>query len=398
MLLNVDRTTRLLKEAGVDGLVSSTLENNYYLSGVWFLGQELFPLDGEAYVVTTADQPAGGTIACSIGGADEALAANEQVTDVVTWGTFYREYDGNAPLDPDEQRIHQLTQAHDYGSTSIDALVSALTAQGLASATVAVDERGPKADLLGTLAERLPDARFVPAAGLFRRIRSVKTPGEVDRLVATLRVTEQAMRDTFAAITEGVTERELKLVWEKSVIAQGAHPKFCLVKFGRSMALGQIPAGDTTLARGDAIFFDLGCDLEGYKSDIGRIATLGDPDPTLRAQFDAIRAGQQAAIDAMRPGALAKDVFATAVAAVQAAGLPDYRRHHVGHGIGIETYDVPIITPNDDTPLEPGMVFEVETPLYVLGQGGAFIEDTVVIGEDGAQILTELDRDIIVVD
>jgi Xaa-Pro aminopeptidase len=69
----------------------------------------------------------------------------------------------------------------------------------------------------------------------------------------------------------------------------------------------------------------------------------------------------------------------------------------VGHGIGIETYDLPILTPSTEIPLEAGMIFEVETPYYEFGLGGAFIEDTVLVTEGEARILTTLDRDLIVV-
>jgi Xaa-Pro aminopeptidase len=100
----------------------------------------------------------------------------------------------------------------------------------------------------------------------------------------------------------------------------------------------------------------------------------------------------------MRPGVVAKDVFNTAVQTVIEAGIPTYQRQHVGHGIGVEYYDLPVLTPDSDTVLEAGMVFEVETPYYRLGVGGAFIEDTVVVTETGAEIITTLSRDLIVLD
>lgn len=398
MLLNIDRSRQLLREEGFDGVISSTVENNYYLSGVWFQGQELFPHDGESYVVATTDRPEAGTVVTSIGGADEALTAYETVRDVITFGTFFRQISPGVALDADEQRVRDITEAHEVGRNSVEALVLALEQQGLDTGALAVDERGPNHDLIDRLTDRLPRARFKPGSGLLRRIRSVKTAGEVERLVATLRVTEQAFRAATDAFKEGVTERQLKAVWDQSVLAQGARPVFCLVRFGRGIALGQVPAGDTPLQKGGFAFFDMGCDVAGYKSDIGRIVSLGDPDEELQRQFDAIKAGQQAAIDLMAPGAVTKDVFGAAVEAVRQSGIPDYQRHHVGHGIGIEVYDNPVITPNETTLMEAGMVFEVETPYYQLGVGGSFLEDTVVVRDGGAEILTELERELIVVD
>ncbi|MDQ1496138.1 MAG: Xaa-Pro dipeptidase, partial [Actinomycetota bacterium] len=137
---------------------------------------------------------------------------------------------------------------------------------------------------------------------------------------------------------------------------------------------------------------------DGYKSDIGRLVSFGEPSEQTRALFEACKAGQQTAIDLMRPGAIAKDIFHAAVSSVQDAGIPTYRRQHVGHGIGVEYYDLPVLTPNADVALEANMTFEVETPYYRLGVGGSFIEDTVLVTDDGAEILTTLSRDLIVLD
>ncbi len=273
-----------------------------------------------------------------------------------------------------------------------------LQQQGLDRSTVAVDERGPARELLARLGERLPDARFVPASQLLRRIRAVKTPLEIERLTATLRATEAAFHATVAEFREGVTERELQHVFERTMIAEGAHPGFTLLKFSRGLALGQVPSGDAKLAPGDFVFFDVGGDLAGYKSDIGRLVSFGEPSPVLLELSAASKVGQQTAIDLMVPGAVASDVFNAAVQAVRAAGIDTYQRQHVGHGIGIEYYDLPVLTPSADTVLEAGMVFEVETPYYRLGVGGAFIEDTVLVTDDGPQILTTLDRELQVVE
>lgn len=398
MRFNADHAREVLRVEDLGGLISSTLENNFYMSGIWFHGQELFPRDAESYVVANADHPERGTVVTSIAGADEALEARDTIAGIETFGTFFREIIPGVDLDDDERRVADVTALHQTGRPSVDALVAGIEAQRLVGSRIAVDERGAAVGLLDRLAERLPSTTFVPGYALFRKIRSVKSEDEVKSLVATLRVTENALRETFAAMTEGVTERELKGTFERSILTQGARLNFCLVRFSRGMALGQLPAGGTQLRPGDFVFFDLGCNLDGYKSDIGRVVSFGEPTSQLRAQFDAVRAGQQTAIDTMRPGIAACDVFNAAVDAVRGAGLPEYRRHHVGHAIGLETYDMPVLTPHDTTPLASNMVFEVETPLYQIGVGGAFIEDTVHVSDGGARILTEIPRELIVIE
>ncbi|WP_432826675.1 M24 family metallopeptidase [Dactylosporangium sp. CA-092794] len=398
MFLNTARATALLQAEGVDGVIAATLENNYYLTGVWVLGQEMFPRDDEFYTVITAAAPEAGVIVSSIGEADLTLSAYPSIRDVVTFGTFFRDTVPDVPLDADEQRILDLTTVHQTGRSSLEAIAEAITTLGLSESVVAVDERGPKATLLAELAERFPRATFRPAAALLRRIRAVKTAREHELLTGALRATEAGFRAALELFADGVTEREVKAAFDQAVTAEGARPGFCLVRFGKGLALGQVAAGDTPLRPGDFAFFDIGVDFQGYKSDIGRLVSFGEPSAQTRALFDASKAGQQLAIDLMKPGAVARDVFNAAVERVREAGIPTYQRQHVGHGIGIEYYDMPVLTPGADTVLEEGMVFEVETPYYRLGVGGAFIEDTVIITGDGAQIITELDRDLIVVE
>lgn len=398
MLLNAPRATELMQQEGVDAIVSATIENNFYLSGVYLDSQYLFPHDSEFYVIAPVEQPEAGLIVSSIGEADLTVTANPTIQGVVTFGTFFRDIIEGIALDADEQRVRAITEAHEVGRPSVDALAEGMDRLGLTAGAIAVDERGPNLGLLDKLAERLPAARFVPASGLFRRIRAVKTPDEIERITAALRATEVGLRAAFDAFHVGVTEREIKHVFEKTVIEEGARPGFVLVRFGKGLALGQIPPGDVRLQAGDFAFFDVGVNLDGYKSDIGRLVSFGEPGGQLRQLFAASKAGQQTAIDMMRPGAVARDVFAAAVAAVQEAGIPTYKRQHVGHGIGVEYYDLPVLTPNSDVVLEAGMTFEVETPYYRLGVGGAFIEDTVLVADGGPQILTTLSRDLIVLE
>ena len=398
MLINSARATALMNAEGVDGIVASTLENTFYLSGVYSEMQEIFPRDSEHYVVATAAKPEAGTVVCSIGGADLVDVGYPTVTEAVTFGTFFRDIIDGIPLDRDEERVKAITMAHQTGRSSVSALVEAITKLGLAESVVAVDERGPNRDLLDQLSQQLPKAKIIAGSGLFRRIRAVKTDEEVQRVIAALRATEAGLRAAYSAFKVGVTEREIQHVFECEAAAHGARTGFFLCRFGKGLALGQVPPGETKLTAGDFAFFDVGVNLAGYKSDIGRLVSFGEPSDTLQSLFDASKAGQQTAIDMMLPGAVARDIFNAAVEAVRQVGIPTYERQHVGHGIGVEYYDLPVLTPNEETPLEANMTFEVETPYYRLGVGGAFIEDTVLVTDSGPQILTTLSRDLQIIE
>jgi Xaa-Pro aminopeptidase len=397
MPMNVERARSIMQQEGLDGLVAATLENFFYLSGIWNLGQELFPHDTQAYVVATRDRPDAGLLAVSVGEADLTLEAYPTISGAVTYGTFWRELPEGVQLADDERRVWEITYGQQPAADAFEALATALEQAGLTSGAIGVDERGPNHHLLDQLRERFPRLDVRPAAQIFRKIRMVKTPAEHERLIGALRATEHALRTTVDAAQEGVTERELAHVFEQAIVERGARPGFTLLRFGRGMALGQVSPGDTPLKKGDYLWFDVGCTYQGYRSDIGRIVAFGEPSQQLRTLYNASKEGQSRAFELMTPGQKACDIFEAAVERVREMGIPHYRRHHVGHGIGVEYYDLPILNPRTEIPLEAGMVFEVETPYYEFGFGGAFIEDTVLITDQGARVLTELPRDLQVV-
>lgn len=138
--------------------------------------------------------------------------------------------------------------------------------------------------------------------------------------------------------------------------------------------------------------YDFGCELGGYQADTGRTVIVGAPTDAMERHFRAIHKGWEAVVEMIRPGVRACDVFAAGVKAVQQAGIPHYRRQHVGHAIGLETYDDLILGPDDRQALAVGMVLCVETPYYQLGFGGFQIEDTVALTQHGVDFLTKLDR------
>ena len=123
---------------------------------------------------------------------------------------------------------------------------------------------------------------------------------------------------------------------------------------------------------------------------------MGEPSEKIKTYYAAVLAGIDAAIAAAKPGVACKDLFHIAVEATRKNGIPHYRRHHVGHGIGVECYDDPSITPASPFILEEGMTINLETPYYELGWGGVQIEDTFEVTKDGVRMLDHTTRDLIV--
>lgn len=401
MLVNKARLRAKMLEAGLDCLIATTLENVYYLTGVYNVSLQMFPHGGQCYAIVTPDQPAQPFIVSPTIDVDQfTIDSAVSLRGNTTFGTFYREpaVEGIS-LSEKERELQQRANLDNAHGSALDALVDALKQMGLTDKKIGIDEVGMSAEVMNQLPEHLPAASIVPAAAVFNWTRRVKTSEEIRRLRASCRVVEQAIRSVIAVAREGSTEIELVREFERSVVSQGAIPKFTLIRINGNAVFGQSRPTRTALKPGDLLWFDVGCVLDGYWSDIARNATLGEPAPRIRKIYEAMLAGEEAAIAQARPGMTGGDLFDLTIEATRAAGMATYRRHHVGHSIGVEVYEQPLIAPGNTTEIEDGTVINIETPYYEYGLGSLHVEDPFVVRTDGSNpVLTELNRNLIVIE
>jgi Xaa-Pro aminopeptidase len=396
-LLNKPRAQRLLAEAGVDGLLGASFENVLYLSGLWSENFFVLPHQTQVYAIVSRDKLDRPHVVAGLAEAANIFQACPADATVYLYGTFFRAVNSEGALSDLEAfvkgRVVDKQDQKPFPSV-VDAAVAALEEAGLARGTIAYDERMVFPEHVADLQRRLANASFVPGYRLFRRIRAVKTEEEQRRLKAALALNERAIYAAMGIAQVGVTEQEMIEEFERTVVGGGGKAMFTQLVFGRRGGHGNVMKREVKLGPGDVIRFDVGCMVEGYNSDIARNFTLEEPSRRVRDYYAAVLHGEEVAAAALRPGTTANEVFATTVEAIRAAGIPHYARHHVGHGIGLEVYDIPTLMPSDDTPIEAGMVFQVETPYYELGWAGLQPEDTVLVTEQGGRFLYSISRQL----
>ena len=119
------------------------------------------------------------------------------------------------------------------------------------------------------------------------------------------------------------------------------------------------------------------------------------PCPVAQAQVHAlVLRAQRAAIAAVRPGAVGKDVDAAARSVIAEAGHGEHFGHGLGHGVGLQIHEAPSVRPFSEVVLEPGMVLTIEPGVYLPGWGGVRIEDDVLVTPDGHEVLTSVPTDL----
>jgi Xaa-Pro aminopeptidase len=145
---------------------------------------------------------------------------------------------------------------------------------------------------------------------------------------------------------------------------------------------------------GDVLVTETGAPVWGYNAELERAMVIGAPTDEMRRLFDHTVAAQQVAFDALRPGVTCADVDGAVMRYFQANDLLPYWRQHTGHAIGLRNHEAPFLDLGDHTPVAPGMVFTIEPGLYDARVGGFRHSDTVVVIEDGIEILTDYPSDI----
>lgn len=398
MLVNHSRLQAKMDEEGLDGIVVTTPENVYYFTGIWSVALQLFPYEGQCYAIITRDTPTQPCFISSRGEIDQILDGFDNIREVISFGSFFRELPENIQLSEDEQRLKSAAVDGTTLSSPLEALVYTLQKMKLADKSVGIDELGLRLGFFDQLKKLLPNSNLRPASELLRWIRRVKTSEELRRIAASARVVQHAILAAKAIIREGVTEREVTRELERSIVAQGGLPKASLIRFGRNGVAGQVLPGSTQLKKGDTIWFDIHCIYEGYWADVARVFSLGEPSQRVSKIYKALLEGEQRAIEETRPGMTGNEVFELTVETVRQAGISHYRRHHVGHGIGLEVYEQPILRAHMEEHIQVGMVINIETPYYEFGLGALHVEDPFVVGTNGNQLLTTLDRELMVID
>jgi len=137
-----------------------------------------------------------------------------------------------------------------------------------------------------------------------------------------------------------------------------------------------------------------GAPLYGYNSELERTMVIGRPSDEQRRLFEHMKALQETAFEAIRPGVPCSEVDRAVRAYYDSHDLMSYWKHHSGHAVGLRYHEGPFLDVGDNTIIQPGMVFTVEPGLYAPALGGFRHSDTVVVTEEGIDMLTYYPRDL----
>ena len=279
------------------------------------------------------------------------------------------------------------------------------------------------------LAACFPETEVVPCGtALIRQARSVKTPMEIEMFRRSGAAHTKAYEQIPSVYQPGMTDRQLSVEIERLMRLEGCLGIFRV--FGQSMEIfmGSLLAGDnaavpspydfalggkgldpslpggvsgTLLQAGQCFMVDMGGNFYGYMGDMSRVFSIGKLPEQAYAAHQTCLEIQEEIVAMAKPGTVCEDMYNKAIEIVTKAGFADYfmgvdqKAKFIGHGIGLEINEMPVLAPRMKQELEPGMVFALEPKIVLPGIGPVGIENSWAVTTDGLEKLTLCKEEII---
>ena len=271
--------------------------------------------------------------------------------------------------------------------------------------------RRRRANSLGLEAEHLAQAEYArigeqlgpvvllsDVSGLAEGLRAVKDEGEIELIRRSMDVCGRAYLQTLKKIRVGISEAQIAAELEYRMRRLGAErPAFeTIVAAGARSALPHAQPTGSRVHANQLVLVDMGASREGYASDMTRVMHTGRPTAPTKRLYTAVLEAQLAALDAVRPGATCASIDGVARRTLTRLGYGEFFVHSTGHGLGLEIHEAPRIGRRVKDVLERNMVITIEPGAYIPGQGGVRIEDTVVVTARGAEVLTAVPKELLV--
>ena len=234
-------------------------------------------------------------------------------------------------------------------------------------------------------------------ANAVEELRAVKDAHEIEEIRQAASLIGEVFDELAALVQPGIAENELAAEAEFRMRRKGAAgPSFeSIVAGGPRSALPHARPTARLIGKNELVVLDLGAILRGYCSDMTRTVFVGRAPRKIRDWYNAVLEAQLAAIDALAPGVKAGDVDAAARRTLRRHGLARAFSHSTGHGLGLEVHEIPRLARGEPARLAAGNVVTIEPGVYMEGVGGIRIEDDVVIGERGVEILTRATKEFL---
>lgn len=283
------------------------------------------------------------------------------------------------------------------GDDYVEKVSAVLKKKGLRNATIAVNSTAQSCCLCDLA--QATGIRFVSGKAILEEIREIKTPEEMENLRASCAVTDAVFAELLTRIQPGMTEGELKLQILPELFAKHGGlmvPGSGIVASGPNTGYAHYNKTDRVIQEKDTITFDIGCLHKEMRSDMTRTIFIGGISQQEQEIYQLVLEANLAGERAAKEGAYIPDVDRAAREVIEKAGYGKYFTTRLGHGIGYMVHESPDMKASNRRYLQRGMAFTIEPGIYIPGQCGCRIEDTLLLSDRGTEILFKTTKDVII--
>ena len=232
---------------------------------------------------------------------------------------------------------------------------------------------------------------------LIEKQRAIKDNEEIKYITKACNITDDCFEYLLNYIKIGMTEKQIASAIERFFRINGADELAfdTIVASGANSSMPHAVPTDRKIEFGDVITIDMGCKYNGYCSDMTRTIFVGKIDEEVKKVYNLVLKNQKQTISEMHEGTICKNIAKMVVNDFEINGYDLI--HGLGHSLGLEIHEIPNLGTKSEVILKPNMIITDEPGIYIAGQFGIRIEDTVIVGKSTGVPLTKSSKEIIVI-
>ena len=237
---------------------------------------------------------------------------------------------------------------------------------------------------------------LVETENMIEKQRMIKDEEEIENIKKACRVTDECFEHIVDYIRPGMTEKQIAREIDYYYYKHSEGLSFdTIVASGENSSKPHAVPTDRRIQNVDIITIDMGCKINGYCSDMTRTIFVGEVPEYIKPVYDLVLKNQEQALQDMKDNANTKQISKMVDNDFR---LNNYDLiHALGHGVGLEVHEGPILSINSEHTLKENMVVTDEPGIYIAGQFGIRIEDTVLITKSGCESLTKSPKRYIII-
>lgn len=234
---------------------------------------------------------------------------------------------------------------------------------------------------------------------ILSELRIIKKDEEISNIIEAQKIADRAFTDILDEISIGMTTKEIAALLDYKMAVYGSEePAFSTITVNEeeSADCHGVPS-EKKIKSGDLILFDFGATYNGYRSDITRTIAVESICNEKKDIYDLVLKAHTEAVMKVKPGVLCSDIDEAARKCFRERNLEEYFIHSLGHGVGLDIHEAPVLSKKSETVLKKGMIITIEPGLYFKDKFGIRIEDTYLVTENGCKSLTNIQKNLIII-